>query len=156
MIRSPLRLSENETNWQWLLKTLRDGTPNAEREMFFDIFWKTIDPHRISQSFLGVLEGSLENVLTTTITGPRDCRRDVWNRALERRLFLHFLFVSSELYIFPCVLKIIMRNGRQARGEERDANTKKLKIQFIFEVNEVNIWKTSPVWFRNWPFVSHP
>ena len=78
------------------LLSVRQYTPHARREMFFDIFWKTIDPHRISQSFLGVWEGSLENVLTTAITGLKDCGRDVWNLALERRLFLHFLFVSSE------------------------------------------------------------
>lgn len=62
-------LSENETNWQWLLKTQCETVLQMQGvECFFDIFWKTIDPHRISQSFLGVWEGSLENVLTTTIT----------------------------------------------------------------------------------------
>ncbi len=98
--------------------TVRDGTPNAGCEISFDIFWKTIDPHRISQSFLGVWEGSLENVLTTTITGLRDCRRDFWNLALERSLST-FVFVLSEFYIFPYVLKIITCKGRVVQREKR-------------------------------------
>lgn len=82
--------------------TVQDGTPNAGCEMcfFFDIFWKTIDPHRISQSFVGVGEASPENTLAKTITGPKDSRRDFWNVAHESRLFLHFLFVLSDLMYF--------------------------------------------------------
>ena len=128
-------------------QTDNDGSQHSARLYSkcraWNVFWhfqkKTIDPHRISQSFLGVWEGSLENVLTTAITRPRDCRRDVWNLAHERRLFLPFFssYCLNSLYIFffPLVLKIITCNGRQVQGDERHKETKnsKLKkIQFIF------------------------
>lgn len=128
--------------------TVWNSTPHAGREMFFWHFLKNYwsKSHQSKFSWcLGRLSGECIDDKHHRIERLQErlLKSSTWKKAL----FLHFLFVSSELYIFPGVLKIIKRNRRQVQGEERDRSTKnsKLKIQFTFEVNEVNVWKTSRV-----------
>lgn len=103
---------------------------------------KTIDPHRISQSFLGVWEGSLENVLTTNHhRAERLPERLLKSSTWKERFFPPYIFSLYHLNsIFFHVSLKLRCNGRQARGEKKGIGIQRiqLKIELILEVNEVN------------------
>lgn len=148
--------------------TTTDGeASDAERWVVFWHFLKNYWSTSHQSKFPWCLgsEGSLENVLTTTI---RALKRLFFssNPALERRLFLCvclcivWTLCVCVFFFFQCVLKIITCNEDEVRGEERDRHTQRIQSlrrkKDFFEVNEVNIQKTTPMWFWNWPFASPP
>lgn len=144
MVRSRLgALREQEKLTVAAQNTARDGTPNARREMFFDIFWKNYWSTSYQSKFswcLGRL--SWERINNKPSQGWKTAGETFEIQHLKRTFFFPpYIFSLYHLNsIFFHVSLKLRCNGRQARGEKKGIGIQRiqLKIELILEVNEVN------------------
>lgn len=142
--------------------TATDGvTPHAGRWVVFWHFLKNYWSTSHQSKFSGKLrEGGLSGeCINNNHHSSFFFKSGTWKASFSMFLSLYRLWTLSLSVFFPsqCVLKIITCNEDEVRGEERDRHTQDSKFekkQHFFEVNEVKIQKTSPMWFWNWPFAS--